>query len=429
MASINNVEQEGGSKWGRAFLVERWVVLLSSLLTTFLVYDFFRDAKYKLYSFTDRMIGQVVVANIDASARVNHYVMALVLCTVSFFSFVLLFGYLNKWLTLRVQSGWLSRKKQIVSELLLLGLFLIFMEIVTRQPHFMISLSLLRPFVVLLGLQMFLVALGRGHERLQALFSDSLTVAVIIDAASLVFLCKVFRGREAIILGQGSSALFWGLIAGGYGVLYWYLKRRDSLPSIESTMLIASLPVALIPLSIPAANELQFTISSLCHIHPAVLARCLVTLEVIIGIGLFFFCRRKDVVLRHPNHLVKYVYFPLVVVTFAAFKYYVHSLQVSSTTIDLFHKGELSVPVQQLYHFGKIPLVDYYPTHNISDMFRQLLYSLINGYRGAEIFLWEWVDFTIIITLYYFILPLLPVSHPSTPGNSLSFRKGRSDYR
>jgi hypothetical protein len=60
------------------------------------------------------------------------------------------------------------------------------------------------------------------------------------------------------------------------------------------------------------------------------------------------------------------------------------SIPSGSLLIDFFHNGEQTVPMQQLYQFGSIPFLDYFPIHGMMDYFNQFFnYIFFSGQYGT----------------------------------------------
>jgi hypothetical protein len=57
---------------------------------------------------------------------------------------------------------------------------------------------------------------------------------------------------------------------------------------------------------------------------------------------------------------------------------------------DYYHTGEAVLPVQQLLQFGSLPFIDFQPAHGLFDMFPQLFYAALNPASAAAVEMLNW---------------------------------------
>ena len=63
-------------------------------------------------------------------------------------------------------------------------------------------------------------------------------------------------------------------------------------------------------------------------------------------------------------------------------------------------------------NFGSVPLMDLYLTHTFSDLFYPALYTMVNGYHGIDMLIWNnWMPEVVSVLVIYFFLArvVLPV--------------------
>ncbi|MBI5252280.1 MAG: hypothetical protein HY912_22525, partial [Desulfomonile tiedjei] len=189
-----------------------------------------------------------------------------------------------------------------------------------------------------------------------------------------------------------------------YGAVSLPLARRlgISAPRLDNALATALCPLMLIPILIPLANELQFAMSGLVTASPRSVWLGLVGLALV---GSVFLAARviKAGPLCRTSRLVNDYYFPVLIAASAIFAYHSHFFTVGPA-VDFFHWGELTVPVQQLSQFGRMPFVDLLPTHGLRDMVLQTAYTLLNGYRGLEMLIWSYGIDVLMAVLLYFLL-------------------------
>ena len=192
-----------------------------------------------------------------------------------------------------------------------------------------------------------------------------------------------------------------GLVGLYVAVCPWLTDRLGiGKARLDNVVTAALAPLMLIPAALPLANELQFSLSGTVDISPRTIWIGFTLLLIVAAV------RRAVVSLRRgpawrASKLVRNFTFPVLVLTSATFVNFDHFFRVGPA-IDMFHWGELVVPVQQLYQFHRIPFVDLLPTHGLRDLLAQLIYTLLNGYRGLEMLLWNsWVNVAAAVVCYF----------------------------
>ncbi|MFZ3301251.1 MAG: hypothetical protein WA152_00885 [Microgenomates group bacterium] len=235
----------------------------------------------------------------------------------------------------------------------------------------------------------------------------------------------VFFIRWAIIKGDYT---FKGVYLTAYIIIwfiYWtffyliskYIKGINQ-KVIISGILSGAIPFLLIPASIIFANEFQFTISNTdlnkpVYFYVNSLIFFLIVLSILITSYTIF---QKKIVSCY--RCVKFVYLPIFVGTITLFKVHNNYIELP-IIVDMFHHGENLISTQQLFIFGKIPFLDIYPTHGLSYMTSQILYSIINGYKPFEPWLWEWTTKIFEMLLLYGSLSI--VSNPYLAAITIAF--------
>lgn len=252
--------------------------------------------------------------------------------------------------------------------------------------------------------------LGRRENALGAIFRDG---ALPLAAAGLVmpltFVFWLVTGREMSIARFGSLGwvLLWTVATVALVAPYaWAVRHREteSLGRTNGRLVLAAAPLMLIPALIPLANELQYRFSSRT---PQGMAWILIVLLGAVSLGLFF----KGTVFFKGGGLraapiIEFFYFPVILGTLALFKVHRHTLYLGA--LDYFHLGEETVPTQQFFQFGKLPLLDVRLAHTFSDMFYQTLYTGLNGLRGMDMLIWEhWLPKVVAAVIAYLVLARL----------------------
>lgn len=277
-------------------------------------------------------------------------------------------------------------------------------EEMAKILHFFILLTIAIITVKALAFHKKRFAVGKAllnyHIMALSLLSTPVSFFVIWVAFARPFILSSVYYLWYLLL----FAVFWG----GYHLLLRQSLKLNLNSHCEANklLLISCIPFILIPLSIPISNELQFSLSSVVHVAPRLLSG-IVILMLIAGCFMLFsvFARIKTSITA--SMIVKNIYFPILAATLYLFKYHTHSLNFKGD-FDLLHLGQEVFATQQLISFNKIPFVDMWAGANgLNNMLYQLLYSFINGSRGLEMLLWQWVYGLVGIVLVYGVLSRL----------------------
>lgn len=248
-------------------------------------------------------------------------------------------------------------------------------------------------------------AAGNNTVLLQIFRNYNIITLSFLFPVVLYFMIKTFIGGAFIfrIIYFPLYILSWLL----FYILYYFIfticiKREISKQIIDKSLILAGIPLIFIPLSLPVINELQFSISHKYSLDPRELAISFIIVLFIISFSVFTINIKKKRICLNSSRLTANIYFPVIVATSVLYKNFTHFLE--KDILDMFHLGENLLPVQQLFSYGKIPMVHVYPTHNFSNIITQIFYAAVNGYRTLEPWAWNWLYYAAGFILLYFLL-------------------------
>lgn len=179
----------------------------------------------------------------------------------------------------------------------------------------------------------------------------------------------------------------------------------------------ALLPLMFTPLSVIAANELQYTLASRFGYGVSALHLWLALFGVIVFAVMVRFhgasAARVGVDTAYTKARIEWLlvsrYIPLVLASSVAFAEYTSTISFFANR-DFFHGGEEIVPVQQMLQFGSIPYIDFYPPHGFFDILPQLFYQVLNQGDFVESIAWGrgyalgWLPRMLTIVAMYWLL-------------------------
>jgi len=387
---------------------EGWSTASSLFLAAFCVQWYVSGASFALKSFSDRTIGIVVLQAVDVTKRTNTYVFAILLLAILFFVFLLLHNIFTKWLDQPSARPALTNYRNLVFDISALGLFNIWWGIIQQSERaayssYLILAIMLIAYLLLIGRRWFS---GNTFVRQLEQHSYSIMIALLIPVsiilAYMVILDRSLAVTQSVIVAYiGIAGIL--LIADGLFIKWCLVKGQDP-GRMLNTLTLASIPLLLIPVSIPLSNELQYTLSNIIF-SGSVVAGGVFAVLLLGSAALFFLTYRRESVVKPGLTILNNIVLPILVGTVTLYLYY--TPQSSHILFDLFHEGETLITAQQMFQFGAIPFVDIFPTHGLSGEYSQILYSLCNGYSFVEPLLWNWIDTLVWLLLFFFLFKAL----------------------
>jgi hypothetical protein len=387
-----------------------WAISLGVSLTMSIIVfilQYLRDNYVlELTNFKDRTIGIAVISGVDTALRTQLYVEFILGAIILLGVFFVLFDYISKKY---LNSVPVSFEKQIIFYTSLFAIASTFLYVTSKQALFLNNLLLLYFIIALLSLFILIKVIARYRKckSVSDVFSkEIITLSLIFPFITYVAYLVLFdKSLNFVNDAHHYLPLFilWSLFLATYYLLNQsYRGLEDHNLLISNLILLSFIPALLIPISIPLSNELQFTLSGLVHIEPRLLSGMIAVFLLLSSLVLFVVLSKRESMKVLSARVIGDVYFPIIIATATLFRYYQHSLVIGA--YDMFHHGELLISNQQLFSFNSLPYIGIYPTHGLSEMYYQVLYSLVNGYRPVEPILWSWITPVIGAMLVYFIL-------------------------
>lgn len=302
----------------------------------------------------------------------------------------------------------LKNYQHLIFDISALGLFNIWWSIIQQSKQvayssYLILAMMLAAYLFLIGRRLFSES---TFVRQLEQHSYSILIALLIPV-SIILAGRVIFNRSLIITPFSVVAYIGiaGILLTAYGLfIKWCLIKRKAPGRMLSALTVASMPLLLIPISIPLSNELQYALSNIIFSGRTV-AGGVFTLLLLGSAALFFLTYRKGNGERHITAILNNIVLPILVGTVTLYVYY--TPQIKQFGFDMFHHGENLITAQQMFQFGAIPFVDIFPTHGFSSLYPQVLYSLFNGYSFVEPWLWNWMNVLVSLLLFFFLFKAL----------------------
>lgn len=383
-----------------------WVFALSIFGGLFYAIHLLETTNLQITNFTGRTIGITVLEGINVSARSSVYALSVIIFIFVFSITYFVYSRIDQYIPLISLSSKPWRETKII---LYLSSFSIFMYAFHYLNGSNIYINILNIFLLLLFLMFIFLGIkiyGQSKNILSKTL-DNYNLLIL----SFIFPIVVFFCRWAIVDGSYIFSYQYIPIYIFLWISFWVLifllnlLLPKKIEVLIDAILSGAIPLLLIPLSAPISNEIQFSISAITSVSASLLSKIIALVFVVVGASIFIVkMNRKKIYNEH--FYAKNYYLPIVIATMVIFYAHVNYINLPSH-LDLFHHGENLLSVQQLFSFGKIPFINLYPTHGLSYFLTQALFSLADGYRMFEPWLWEWIIKVIEIILLYFILKII----------------------
>jgi hypothetical protein len=399
-------------KYIKCFKLEFWMVLLSITISSVFTRYFVTHIDFTLKNFTGRTIGIVVLAGVDASLKTKVYVLAVLLFSLLFIFSILMLNILNmlmdKSLT-KHSSIAFNKEKSVIFTASLYIVFALFLYIFSSETIFVTVIKILAGVLLIsfFVISYKILICNFKPRMINTLPQGSSYTVITFIPFTLYFIRQSLLHGEVIITKKFTFIYIcaWVLLFCLYHLsLSIFDNKTKKEINLQEVIAKSLIPLALIPVSLPFINELQFTLSHYVNISTKILSILVFGILIILSAAVFYtFIRRKTPKWSTiTSDLNGNFYFPLIIITFVIYKNYMHSFIYSN--FDFFHHGENLITTQQLFEFGKIPFINIYPTHGFSNIITQILYSFINGYSLLEPWLWNWIYPVLEFILIYFLL-------------------------
>lgn len=375
----------------------------------------FRGLSTQLTDFTNRAIGPAILAGVDPARRIVVYG---VLCAT--FLVVAAAVIMALWLLNRVaaaRTGYFLRpvERKAVAVLAIFGtidllLYVLMVSSVTQQAAtfvaallvFVLAVPVLRLLPPIAWLPGFTSAL-----RIPALNGWALVMAYQSTMIWRVF-CHAAPGSLPVFLVV--MAIVWFLLLMLGALILGRASGGAARGRRMRIMLAAGLPVAFLPAMAPVANEIQYLLAMRggSGVSPQALAAVLIAL--LIGLAVFLAWRARRIT-GPMLHVFSRGYFPSILITNGLLT--LHAQTQTLQTLDLFHKGEATVPTLQWLRHGMIPLIEACPPHGLMDMLPQALLARLTGNLSLDMLAWGtgymdgWLPGTVGVLLLYAVLARL----------------------
>ncbi|WP_157198977.1 hypothetical protein [Methanolacinia paynteri] len=360
---------------------------------------------FPLTSFSERIIGIAVLEGVDAAARTHFYLYSIIITGI--FTVILLIS-LELGMNRFFPKNKYKTERDNLALISILGTSNIIFYIFTKNSVFLFNIYLIFSifccFVTYILIKKYFDLKDRSIFET---FKDStFIISLFLLPVPVLFFIQVIKGNEFVF--TLIDLLLYYLIFFILLILYYFVVPLKYPNVLESNFRIifskSIFPLYLYPFSIPLTNEFQFTFSHWIVIDPKFIS--LLFFVVLLIITCVFFLRniKNENSFYDSKYLLENFSLPVVLACIPLYSNYIATTSLFYITQNIFELGLTSTVIQQLFDFGKLPLINLATPHGFMDIYYPILYSIINGYQSIDCFIWQWITpILIVITGYFFL--------------------------
>lgn len=372
--------------------VERVPVLLSCSISLVVLY--IKSVDINLTEFYDRAIGHASINGIDAPIRIHTFWICVLIFAVSLFVGNYLISRAVNYISAKAPMHLLEPPSMLFFEfsILLLINLVIFLISFVKDRTTRIPITLPIVFAVICIHLVINVAISPKRFLGRSWLADA--VELISPVPLMYFLLLITSvGNSTIEIMSWKSLFIYLLVY--LSIRVWCAGSGDVFAAVYSLI-----PISLLPVTYIIANEMQYTLTKHNFVfRPKIIA--LIISICLFVLALIIYTKKKGLVNEaNAGSIFNNIIIPIFLVTLVMF---LNHSQTIEPGFDYLHHGNAIVPAQQLYQFGKIPLLDYMaPQHWPVGPF---LYSVFNGCNYYEPVLWHGMfDYSVCVLISYFVL-------------------------
>ncbi|MDQ0890935.1 hypothetical protein QFZ81_006023 [Paenibacillus sp. V4I9] len=390
----------------------------SNLISIGFYFSLLIGALLKLYTpnvlgnFNRRIISASTLAAVDVNSRISFYYKYLILGMIV----VVLFAILYR----NVQPHLSNLIKKDKSYVFYIGFYNIisFFGMITLISNFVGSNSI-NVIYVIMSLHFCLIltffwkwlANRESWVIVNYLFSNNkFVIWSFLFAFSLMldihYVLKNVKTFKADLIVYIMSYLITVVVS---YVLYSIIRKREFNKNyILKIIIVSAFPIFIIPSILPISNELYLILNQrgILNVTPLIIQKISFIIAFCASIVIFGMGYRGKFIKWgsfNLKGLFSNIYYPFFLIMLVIMLY--HPAVKMGPPSELFESGNPGIAIDQLFRYGKIPIIETFNAHAFSELFGPLVFSIINGYQGWASNLYsEIIDKILYYTIAFYFL-------------------------
>lgn len=357
--------------------------ILNSIFFSIAILSFFIKPDFNLKTFDYRFISYASSQAFDISKRVSFYFKIIGIFSFTAINFYIAFAFLNKYIN-KVYLYFITALSVFgIINLILYNIKIIDIE----NVKLVISFQLLILIYIVIS-NVFRKSKKFLERNFQLIYPFLVIFSIIIYFLSFVLYSKTTSNFPVFI----SIAIIFAILN-----LFFVLFIKSEIKFTR--ILYLATPFLAIPL-------LYFISTEISYYHKQNLNNVSIYVGIVIliiaSVLLYFFKIRNKVLSKSLAKKIVYnFYLPIFLIGILIFEFYSPFI---SQNIEMFEKANPALSIQQFYDFCKIPFIDSFGSHSLSEIFFGFIYTLINGFDGFTYEIYNFFNSIIYYLLAFLLL-------------------------
>ena len=353
-----------------------------------LTWYFFHNSTFPLEQFQGRSISLATSEGIDIVKRVSTYYKGI--------GFFLLLALLFAWIVLRLKKFTSSSDLVVLNSLSVIGFCTIFFQLMgaAMEPTLHLIYALLfSAFTGIIGKR-----ITGWKEQEEGEYTIVFSWLFLLSLILFFFQWHFLRLISDFYFQ--SIPDFCGIVTAALLFIYFFISGKYNF---TAQSLSRSIRITQPLIFIPIVSVLAFEISMIFNQRGIQLGP-----KAIFFIGFLFILfrvfklsRKEPIHIKDPKSQLNTRWIPWILAGVTALLLY---KPIVTPDIDWFEDGNRILPLQQWFDFGKIPFLETFSSHALSDWGWGALYSLLNGTDPLGGFVYGFFIAVIITVLVYTLL-------------------------
>lgn len=354
------------------------------------------NVRFSLTSFEGRIISRATIEDYDIDFRVHLYFL---LVFVFFFSVFLIKTIAAK------AGGFISGSERlIINYISLAGILLLFFGAVTAKVANMPVLLILAAHGIILIKIIFRIIFTK-----KTLLPDAVGYDVFVFSLLSSFSVSLFLQGTLLFLGYTVYLNFYLYFFISGSVMYFiswnHLAQKEAATAgkIFQRILRCMKPLSVMPFIAVLTTELYLILNNK-NIYD--IRQCFIFLFLIILCIVWFMIeitRRQNKQYDEGDYRKTLFHFHLPVFL-SGMMALISYIPVMREAPGMFEIANPVLSVQQFYEFGKIPFIDTFNSHELSEILFPFLYTWINGYSDLSFLTYNFLENILAVLVIYFFL-------------------------
>lgn len=380
------VSQRRISIWTMPFLLAVSIASVAAYLKT---------VHTDMTEFYGRAIGDASIHGVDAPVRVTTFWICIFLFASTFLLSAFLVEKVQTYCAKRFLASTFELERTMLFEL---SILLLLNELIFLYQFVVDSHAVMSPYVIIAFTVVCLHTLMKAWEVYtkkklpeKEAFTYALAFLYPVPFTYVTVFAVSIHNDTVQVASIGTVVIYF---------VFYFLIRIFFIQAMHPyAAAYALVPLSFVPMMYIVGNEWQYTLTKQgIVLGPKIItAGCIV---VLIAAAIIYYWKKKQAVANRIQRNTLDIVLPVLLVTLSMFATH---LQVIEGNFDLLHNGNLILPVQQFFQFGKLPFLDIWPHQHLPLL--SYLYVLLNGLNYLELNIWTNMSDAIVYTLIcYFVL-------------------------